>query len=70
MGRKRRKIDADTNQYARDDRSAGDKGSVTPGKESSNGNPPRTTSHGWLTTPKFGSSTSGGGEIEQGPERD
>lgn len=33
-------------------------------------NPPRTTSKGWLTTPKFGSSTSGGGEIEPGPERD
>lgn len=32
-------------------------------------NPPRTTT-GWLTTPKFGSSTSGGGEIEPGPERD
>jgi hypothetical protein len=38
--------------------------------ESENENPPRTTSHGWLTTPKFGSSTSGGGEIEPGPERD
>jgi hypothetical protein len=35
-----------------------------------NQNPPRTTSNGWLTTPKFGSSTSGGGEIEPGPERD
>lgn len=33
-------------------------------------NPPRTTSGGWFTTPKFGSSTSGGGEIEPGPERD
>ena len=37
---------------------------------SGNENPPRTTSKGWLTTPKFGSSTSGGGEIEPGPERD
>ena len=35
-----------------------------------NENPPRTTTSGWLTTPKFGSSTSGGGEIEPGPERD
>lgn len=33
-------------------------------------NPPRTTSLGWLTVPKFGSATSGGGEIEPGPERD
>ena len=38
--------------------------------EGQNENPPRTTSQGWLTTPKFGSSTSGGGEIEPGPERD
>jgi len=34
------------------------------------GNPPRTTSFGWLTVPKFGSSASGGGELEPGPERD
>jgi hypothetical protein len=33
-------------------------------------NPPRTTSKGWFTTPKFGSSTSGGGEMEPGPEKD
>ena len=33
-------------------------------------NPPRTTSLGWLTTPKFGSSGSGGAELEPGPERD
>jgi hypothetical protein len=39
-------------------------------QENENENPARTTSHGWMTTPKFGSSTSGGGEIEPGPERD
>jgi hypothetical protein len=33
------------------------------------GNPPRTTT-GRVTSPKFGSATSGGGEIEPGPERD
>jgi hypothetical protein len=32
-------------------------------------NPPRTTT-GRMTSPKFGSATSGGGEIEPGPERD
>lgn len=32
-------------------------------------NPPRTTTHGW-TSPKFGSSGSGGAELEPGPERD
>jgi len=33
-------------------------------------NPPHTTSLGWLTVPKFGSASSGGGELEPGPERD
>lgn len=33
-------------------------------------NPPRTTSFGWLTTPKFGSAGSGGAELEPGPEHD
>ncbi|PYP77695.1 MAG: hypothetical protein DMD35_14150 [Gemmatimonadetes bacterium] len=32
-------------------------------------NPPRTTTRGW-TSPKFGSSGSGGAELEPGPERD
>jgi hypothetical protein len=32
-------------------------------------NPPRTKT-GHMTAPKFGSATSGGGEIEPGPERD
>ncbi len=32
-------------------------------------NPPRTTT-GKMTSPKFGSATSGGGEIEPGSERD
>jgi hypothetical protein len=32
-------------------------------------NPPRTTKGGW-TSPKFGSSGSGGAELEPGPERD
>jgi len=33
-------------------------------------NPPRTTTGGWLTAPKFGSAGSGGAELEPGPERD
>ena len=33
-------------------------------------NPPRTTTGGWLTVPKFGSAGSGGAELEPGPERD
>jgi hypothetical protein len=32
-------------------------------------NPPRTTT-GKMTSPKFGSATSGGGELEPGPEQD
>ena len=33
-------------------------------------NPPRTTTGGWFTAPKFGSAGSGGAELDQGPERD
>ncbi|MDQ6828478.1 MAG: PRC-barrel domain-containing protein [Gemmatimonadota bacterium] len=33
-------------------------------------NPPRTTSFGWFTAPKFGSAGGGGAELEPGPERD
>lgn len=33
-------------------------------------NPPRTTSKGWFTAPKFGSAGSGGAEFEPGPEKD
>lgn len=32
--------------------------------------PPRTTTDGWLTTPKFGAAGSGGAELEPGPKRD
>ncbi len=43
---------------------------VAEGADRAAGNPPRTTSFGWLTTPKFGSAGSGGAELEPGPERD
>ena len=33
-------------------------------------NPPRTTSKGFFTAPKFGSAGSGGAEFEPGPEKD
>jgi hypothetical protein len=39
-------------------------------KDDASANPPRTTSFGWLTVPKFGSAGSGGAELEPGPERD
>lgn len=70
MGRKKRKTAADTDQYAEGPRNAEENRDAEPAAESQNENPPRTTSRGWFTTPKFGSSTSGGGEIEPGPERD
>lgn len=38
-------------------------------RDSGSPNPPRTTT-GRMTAPKFGSATSGGGELEPGPERD
>jgi len=44
--------------------------SADDGADAPEPNPPRTTSFGWLTVPKFGSSGSGGGELEPGPERD
>ena len=33
-------------------------------------NPPRTTTDGWFTAPKFGSAGGGGAELDPGPERD
>lgn len=38
-------------------------------QERDEANPPRTST-GRMTSPKFGSATSGGGELEPGPERD
>lgn len=40
------------------------------GQKSTEPNPPRTTTGGWFTAPKFGSAGSGGAELEPGPERD
>jgi hypothetical protein len=40
------------------------------GDEAIKPNPPRTTTGGWFTAPKFGSAGSGGAELEPGPERD
>jgi hypothetical protein len=40
------------------------------GDEATKPNPPRTTTGGWFTVPKFGSAGSGGAELEPGPERD
>jgi hypothetical protein len=40
------------------------------GHEAIEPNPPRTTTGGWFTAPKFGSAGSGGAELEPGPERD
>jgi hypothetical protein len=70
MGKKKGKAAADMNQYAPDSQNAEENRDATPAEELENENPPRTTSKGWFTTPKFGSATSGGGEIEPGPERD
>lgn len=70
MGRKKRKTAADMKEYAVDPQNAEENKEVTLSDELENENPPRTTSRGWFTTPKFGSSTSGGGELEPGPERD
>lgn len=52
------------------DAAATDADSAEDGAGAIASNPPRTTSLGWLTVPKFGSASSGGGELEPGPERD
>jgi hypothetical protein len=65
---KRRKSDEHENRAARDE--SAEKENERHGSSNKDSNPPRTTSKGWMTTPKFGSSTSGGGELEPGPERD
>ena len=63
--------------HARDDDAAGSADETpatpTPAEEADDAiapNPPRTTTWGWLTAPKFGSAGSGGAELEPGPERD
>lgn len=70
MGRKHDKKHADRIKYA-GDRENAEQARPAPRAEDENQdeNPPRTTS-GWFTAPKFGGATSGGGEIEPGPERD
>lgn len=71
-GQMTRKHHGDKNENARHARPVDENaGHESASRENNqNENPPRTTSHGWLTTPKFGASTSGGGEIDPGPERD
>ena len=70
MGRKHDKKHPDRIKYA-GDRESAERERSAPGSadQNQNENPPRTTS-GWFTSPKFGGATSGGGEIEPGPERD
>ena len=70
MSRKHDKKHSDKIDYARERKNAEKRTSPPPPvNEKENENPPRTTS-GWVTAPKFGGATSGGGEIEPGPERD
>ena len=71
MGRKHDKKHTDRIKYAGEPGNAEREDSApAPEKEDEKQNPPRTTSHGWFTAPKFGGATSGGGEIEPGPEKD
>lgn len=69
MGRKHDKKHSDRIRYAGDRENAEQERLAARSGENQNENPPRTTS-GWFTAPKFGGATSGGGEIEPGPERD
>jgi hypothetical protein len=55
--------ESDEKKSPDDNEAEGDGNAVRP-------NPPRTTTGGWFTAPKFGSAGSGGLELEPGPERD
>jgi hypothetical protein len=69
----RKKHKSSTNKSIHDEHDEKSAPSVSRSREhpdSKNENPPRTTTSGWFTAPKFGSSTSGGGEIEPGTEGD
>jgi hypothetical protein len=55
---------------AEDQERTADTGTDTDGSKAIHPNPPRTTTGGWFTAPKFGSAGSGGLELEPGPERD
>ncbi len=60
---------AEKNEDAKDKTSSKPHATDNPSSEEE-ANPPRTTTDGWLTVPKFGSAGSGGAELEPGPERD
>jgi hypothetical protein len=62
--------DKDANEATPDEASrAGDSPADPKDDDAIAPNPPRTTKWG-ITAPKFGSSGSGGAELEPGPERD
>jgi hypothetical protein len=60
----------DNGKEAEDEKHTTDAGTGEDGSEAIKPNPPRTTTGGWFTAPKFGSAGSGGLELEPGPERD
>jgi hypothetical protein len=70
MPDKKKKHSPDIPREAKD--SSTNKFPSTPSKgdNDSDGRNPSRTTKGWLTSPKFGSATSGGGEIDPGPEKD
>jgi hypothetical protein len=70
MGRKHDKHSSDKSRYAGNAENADRESRSASRRDDNSENPPRTTSRGWFTTPKFGGATSGGGEVEPGPERD
>ena len=56
-------------QKVNDSTSASSTRPAAPSKKT-DADPPRTTTGGWFTAPKFGSAGSGGAEIEPGPKQD
>lgn len=69
MSRRARKSQAETNDAAKK-KSTTKADVAAESADTASANPPRTTTGGWFTAPKFGSAGAGGAELEPGPERD
>jgi hypothetical protein len=70
MSNKDQRDTTDNANDAADEKRAADRRTGEDGSEAIAPNPPRTTTGGSFTAPKFGSAASGGLELEPGPERD
>lgn len=70
MSQADRKRSVDNLEHADDEKPTTERNTTEDAPDAIKPNPPRTTTGGWFTTPKFGSAGSGGAELEPGSERD